>query len=120
MWIHPRKALTEYVGTSIPASLQLMALFLALNLADVVMTHVNVSMGIAIEANPAINALINQLGWSALYLFKVVAPLILSGIILTSPTIVRAHWFSLFLCALCLISLTGVCSGIFVLATHWF
>lgn len=120
MWIHPRKALAASVGTTIPANLQLLALFLALNLADVIMTHVNVSMGLAFEANPAISALIERFGWSGLYLFKVAGPLILSGLILTSRTVVRAHWFSLFLCALCLISLTGVCSGIYVLTTHWF
>lgn len=120
MWIHPRKAPTDSISLTIPANLQLLALFLALNLADVLMTHANVTMGIAVEANPVINALIDRFGWSGLYLFKVVGPLILSGLILTSRTIARAHWFSLFLCALCLVSLTGVCSGIYVLSTHWF
>lgn len=120
MWIHPRKAVAEMTGTAVPVNLQLLGLFLALNLTDVLMTHVNVSMGIAYEANPAIRALLEQFGWSALYLFKVVGPILLSGLILTSKTILRAHWFSLFLCALCLISLTGVCSGIYALSTYWF
>ncbi len=117
MWIHPRRELAEAVSTIVPANLHLLALFLVLNLADVLMTHVNVSLGIAVEANPAIRALVEQFGWSALYLFKVVGPIILSGLLLTSQSILSARWFSLFLCALCLISLTGVCSGIYVLTT---
>jgi hypothetical protein len=119
MWIHPRKALAEALETTVPVNLQLLGLFLALNLADVVMTHVNVTAGISYEANPVIRALLEQFGWSALYLFKVAGPIILSGLVLTSRTIVRAHWFSVFLCALCVISLTGVCSGVYVLTLHW-
>ena len=66
MWIHPRKALAATAGTTIPANLQLLALFLALNLADVEITHVNVTAGIAYEANPVIRALLEQFGWSEL------------------------------------------------------
>jgi hypothetical protein len=53
MWIHPRKAAAiDLEEISVPSNLQLLGLFVALNVADIVWTHINVTVGLASEANP--------------------------------------------------------------------
>lgn len=120
MWFHPRSAVISERSVALPANLQLLALLLALNVADVVLTHVNLTLGIAVEANPILRLMLEHSGWTGLYLFKVAGPVLLSLLILRLPVLTGARWFGCFLSLLCLISLSGVCSGVFVIATVLF
>ncbi|RKX30515.1 MAG: hypothetical protein DRP71_14890 [Verrucomicrobia bacterium] len=120
MWIHPRE--TVVIGReaiAVPTNLQLLGLFLALNLADIVLTHVNITLGIALEANPVLLMVIERYGWGGLYGFKVLGPILLTLAILPSSRIMTSRRFSYFLVVICLLSLTGVCSGIYVSMTSW-
>ncbi|MEZ5277234.1 MAG: DUF5658 family protein [Opitutaceae bacterium] len=101
---------------TIPVNLQLLALLLALNLADVLLTHINVTLGLSFEANPILGSMLENYGWPSLYLFKVVGPVVLSLTLVRFASLMTARWFSGFLCLLCLLSLSGVCSGVFVIA----
>lgn len=104
---------------SVPTNLQLLGLFLALNAADIVLTHVNITLGIALEANPILLKVIERFGWVGLYGFKVLGPILLTLAILPSSRIMTSRRFSCFLIAICLLSLTGVCSGIYVSMASW-
>ena len=120
MWIHPREtALIDRDAIAGPTNLQLLGLFLALNVADIVLTHLNITIGIATEANPIILMVIERYGWSGLYFFKVLGPILLTLAILPASRIMASRRFSYFLILICLASLTGVCSGIYVSMTSW-
>ena len=120
MWIHPREtALIDREAIAGSTNLQLLGLFLALNVADVVLTHLNITIGIASEANPIIFMVIERYGWSGLYGFKVLGPILLTLAILPASRIMASRRFSHFLILICLVSLTGVCSGIYVSMTSW-
>jgi hypothetical protein len=118
---------TAYIGLAAPAApappanMYLLGLFLILNVLDVVLTHLNVSMGFALEANPLLLVAIDRFGWTGLYWFKVIGPLVLTATILQRPGshLMASRWFSYFLALICLVSLTGVCSGIWVSTTTW-
>jgi hypothetical protein len=103
------------------ANLHLLSLFLVLNVADVLLTHLNISMGYGTEANPLLFLVIERFGWLSLYWFKVVGPLLLTLVILHAPScrLLASRQFSLFLAIVCLVSLMGVCSGVWVSATTW-
>jgi hypothetical protein len=117
MAIPLRAAVIDQRPTNIPANLHLLALLLALNLADVVLTHINITLGISFEANPILGSMLESFGWPSLYLFKVVGPVVLSLGLIRFASLMEARWFSGFLCLLCLLSLSGVCSGLFVIAS---
>jgi hypothetical protein len=120
MWIHPRE--TVLVGRNeiaAPSNLHLLGLFLALNAADIFLTHANVTSGIALEANPILLMIIERFGWGGLYGFKVLGPILLTAAILPSSRIMASKLFSYFLVLICLVSLSGVCSGIYVSMTSW-
>ena len=120
MWIHPREtALIDRDAIAGSTNLQLLGLFLALNVADVVLTHLNITIGIASEANPIIFMVIERYGWSGLYGFKVLGHILLTLAILPASRIMASRRFSHFLILICLVSLTGVCSGIYVSMTSW-
>ena len=104
-----------------PANLHLLVLFVALNVADVLLTHLNVGMGFGREANPVLLALVERFGWASLYWFKVIAPLLLTAIILgrSGCRLMASSWFSFFLVLICLVSLVGVCSGVWVSMATW-
>ena len=118
---------TAYIGLTAPAvpaapaNMHLLGLFLMLNVVDVVLTHVNVSMGFGLETNPLLLMVIERFGWISLYWFKVVGPLVLTATVLQRPGnyLMASRWFSYFLALACLVSLTGVCSGIWVSTTTW-
>jgi hypothetical protein len=104
-----------------PANLHLLNLFLVLNVADVLLTHLNISMGFGAEANPLLLLVIERFGWPSLYWFKVIGPLLLTLVILHTPScrLLASRQFSWFLALACLVSLMGVCSGVWVSATTW-
>jgi len=104
-----------------PANLHLLGLFVVLNVADVLLTHLNVSLGLGVESNPMLLMVIERFSWAGIYWFKVIGPLVLTGIILHDPDchLMASRWFSNFLAFICLVSLTGVCSGIWVSAMAW-
>lgn len=118
---------TAYIGLAAPAApaapanMYLLGLFLILNVVDVVLTHLNVSMGFALEANPLLLVAIDRFGWTGLYWFKVIGPLVLTATILQRPGshLMASRWFSFFLALICLVSLIGVCSGIWVSTMTW-
>jgi len=101
--------------------MHLLGLFVVLNLADVVMTHVNLSIGPGVEANPFILMVIERFGWAGIYWFKVIGPLLLTAVILQIPAcrLMSSKWFSWFLVLSCLVSLTGICNGIWISTTSW-
>jgi hypothetical protein len=103
------------------ANLHLLSLFLVLNVADVLLTHLNISMGFGAEANPLFLLAIERFGWPSIYWFKVIGPLLLTLVILHAPScrILASRRFSWFLALVCLVSLTGVCSGVWVSAATW-
>jgi len=120
MWIHLRKpALTIPAAPAVPSNLYLLGLFLALNATDIVLTHVNVARGVAAEANPFLLLIIEYFGWAGLYGFKVFGPILLAVAILPIARIMTSRWFSYFLALICLVSLTGVCSGVYVSMVNW-
>ena len=91
MWIHPRE--TVLIGRdeiAAPSNLHLLGLFLALNAADIVLTHANVTSGIALEANPILLMIIERFGWGGLYGFKVLGPILLTAAILPSSRIMAS------------------------------
>jgi hypothetical protein len=104
-----------------PANLHLLSLFLVLNVTDVLLTHLNISMGFGTEGNPLLLLVIERFGWPSLYWFKVVGPLLLTLVILHAPScrLLTSRQFSWFLALVCLVSLAGVCSGVWVSAATW-
>ena len=95
---------TAYIGLAAPAApalpaapanMHLLGLFLILNVVDVVLTHVNVSMGFGLETNPLLLMVIERFGWISLYWFKVVGPLVLTATVLQRPGrhLMASWWF---------------------------
>jgi hypothetical protein len=122
MRIDPREiSIVRPAAPAEPANLHLLGLFLALNVVDVLLTHLNISMGFGAEANPLLLLVIERFGWPSLYWFKVVGPLLLTLVILHAPScrLLASKQFSWFLALVCLVSLTGVCSGVWVSAATW-
>jgi hypothetical protein len=120
MALSPRAATLPSPAPAIPVNVHLLALLLALNLTDVVLTHINLTLGLSVEANPVLRSMLENFGWPSLYLFKVIGPIVLSLSLMRLAPLMRARWFSGFLCLLCLLSLSGVCSGVYVIATVLF
>jgi hypothetical protein len=62
---------------------------------------------------------INRFGWGGLYGFKVIGPILLTAAILPSSRIMTSKPFSYFLVLICMVSLSGVCSGVYASMTAW-